>query len=230
MNLLLLLQETMKIYNFTNIDFLFMKKSLIHIVLITVSAALIAASCTPKSKYDRKLRNELASGVRNDSLFMGMYFGMPEKEFYVHCWDLNHKGLIKQGPSNSTVEYIMKDELKFPASMNFYPSFTDGKISEMPAKFQYTGWAPWNKGLSSDSLQMDLLLWFEKKYNGPFMKIDHPTRGSAFVQISGNRRITIFRENEMTVWAIFTDMSVNQEAKDSSKTVPTPQDVPEERK
>lgn len=207
-----------------------MNKGLIQVALIAVIMAIFAGSCTPRSKYDRKLKSELSSGVRNDSLFMGMYFGMPEKEFYVHCWDLNHKGLIRQGPSNTTVEYIMTDELKYPASMNFYPSFTDGKISEMPAKFQYTGWAPWNKSLSSDSLQLDVLKWFEKKYGDQFMKIDHPARGSAFVQINGNRRITIFRENEMTVWAIFTDMSVKQAANDSTKTVPQPQNVPEDQK
>ncbi|NLJ44408.1 MAG: hypothetical protein GX431_12170 [Bacteroidales bacterium] len=207
-----------------------MKKSLIPIFLITLSAGLVIGSCTPRSRYERKLKHELASGVRNDSLFMGMYFGMPEKQFYIHCWDLNHKGLIKQGPSNTTVEYMIKDELRYPASMNFYPSFADGKISEMPVKFQYTGWAPWNKSLSSDSLQLDVLKWFKKTYGDQFMKIDHPKRGSAFVQISGNRRITIFRENEMTVWAIFTDMSVKQVAKDSTKTILPPQNVPKELK
>lgn len=207
-----------------------MKLSLMRIILIVLSSGLIIGSCTPRSKYDRKLRQELAGGVRNDSLFMGMYFGMPEKEFYLHCWELNKKGLIKQGPSNTTVEYIMKDELKYPASMNFYPSFTDGKISEMPAKFQYTGWAPWNKSLSSDSLQIDVLRWFEQKYGDQFMKIDHPQRGSAYVQISGNRRITIFRENEMTVWAVFTDMSVTQAVNDSTKKNVPAQDIPEELK
>jgi len=207
-----------------------MKKSIIRFILLAISAGLIAGSCTPRSKYDMKLKHELGSGVRNDSLFMGLYFGMAEKEFYRHCWELNKKGLIKQGPSNTTVEYIMKDELKYPASMNFYPSFTDGKISEMPAKFQYTGWAPWNKTLSSDSLQIDILHWFEKKYGDGFMKIDHPERGSAFVQINGNRRITIFKENEMTVWAIFTDMSVKQAVIDSTKQVLSPQKAPDEQK
>ncbi|HOW08813.1 MAG TPA: hypothetical protein PLX08_03320 [Bacteroidales bacterium] len=199
-----------------------MKNSLIRIFLIALSAGLIVVSCTPRSRYERKLKHELSSGVRQDSLFMGMYLGMPEKEFYVHCWNLNHKGLIKQGPSNTTVEYIMKDELKYPASMNFYPSFTDGKISEMPVKFQYTGWAPWNKSLSSDSLQIDVLKWFEKKYGDRFLKINHPEKGSAYVKITGNRRITIFRENEMTVWAVFTDMSVKQTVNDSLGKVVSP--------
>ncbi len=199
-----------------------MKNSLIRIFLIALSAGLIVVSCTPRSRYERKLKHELSSGVRQDSLFMGMYLGMPEKEFYVHCWNLNHKGLIKQGPSNTTVEYIMKDELKYPASMNFYPSFTDGKISEMPVKFQYTGWAPWNKSLSSDSLQIDVLKWFEKKYGDRFLKINHPEKGSAYVKITGNRRITIFRENEMTVWAVFTDMSIKQTVNDSLGKVVSP--------
>ena len=79
--------------------------------------------------------------------FLGLYFGMPEKDFYMHCWKLNQKGLIKQGESNTTVEYQLKDELKYPAVMDFYPKFNQGKISEMPVMFKYKGWAPWNKTL-----------------------------------------------------------------------------------
>ena len=51
------------------------------------------------------------------------------------------------------------------------------------------------------------------------MKVDHPERGPAFVQLSGNRRITIFKEKDMYVWAVFTDMSVTKPLLDSLKTV-----------
>ena len=50
----------------------------------------------------------------------------------------------------------MKDELKYPGLMDFYPRFVEGKISEMPVTFNYAGWAPWNQKLSSDSLQHDV--------------------------------------------------------------------------
>ena len=85
----------------------------------------VISGCTPKSKYERKLKHELAKGVRYDSLFLGLYLGMPEKDFYIHCWELNKKGLIRQGSNNTTVEYRMEDELKYPGIMNFYPSFVD---------------------------------------------------------------------------------------------------------
>jgi len=183
--------------------------------LMTIFASVIYG-CSPKARYERRLKHELASGVRNDSLFMGLYLGMSEKDFYIHCWKLNRQGLIKQGPGNTTVEYQLKNELKYPGTMNFYPGFAEGKIAEMPVKFIYSGWAPWNNKLSSDSLQADVLKWFENKYGDRFMKVDHTKKGSAYIKLNGNRRITVFKENEMNVWAVFTDMSVIKEINDTS--------------
>ncbi len=73
---------------------------------------------------------------------------------------------------------------------------------------------PGIKSLSSDSLQTDVMQWIEKKYGDRFMQVDHPKRGSAFIKLDGNRRITIFRENEMNVWAVYSDMSVMKEIND----------------
>lgn len=177
----------------------------------------IISGCSPKAKYERRLKNELASGVRYDSLFMGLYFGMPEKEFYLHCWKLNQKGLIKQGASNTTVEYGLKNELKYPAVMDFYPRFMQGKIFEMPVRFKYVGWAPWNKNLSSDNLQANIVKWYEKTYGGGFLEVRHPLHGAAFVKVNGNRRISIFKESDLYVWAVFTDLLAK---KDSVNIIP----------
>ena len=131
-----------------------MKNGILKLLTFLVIFSYVISGCTPKAKYERKLKNELAKGVRYDSLFLGLYLGMPEKDFYIHCWELNKKGLIRQGSNNTTVEYRMEDELKYPGIMNFYPSFVDSKIAEMPVKLTYAGWAPWNQKLSSDSLQI----------------------------------------------------------------------------
>ncbi len=184
-----------------------MGKRILRTILLLVSI-LYVSGCTPKAKYDRMLKRGLESGVRYDSLFMGFYFGMPEKEFYLHCWNLNKKGLIKQGETNTTVQYEIKKDLKYPASMDFYPKFTEGKIFEMPVRFFYQGWAPWNKKLSSDELLSDVLEWYRKDYGTDFIEVVHPVRGIAWVRVDGNRRITIFKENERCVWAYFTDLSV----------------------
>ena len=186
-----------------------MKTSSKWLVILLISGSIFSG-CTPKAKYERMLKRELSSGVRFDSLFMGFYFGMPEKEFYVHCWNMNKKGLFRQDASNTSVEYQTKDELKYPATMDFYPKFHDGKISEMPVRYVYKGWAPWNKTFSSDNLQMDVLNYYKKTYGGGFMEVRHPKRGKAFVKMNGNRRITIFKEDELHVWAIFTDMLVKK--------------------
>jgi hypothetical protein len=163
---------------------------------------------------------ELASGERYDSLFMGLYLGMTQKDFFMHCWNLNRKGLVKQGPKNQTVEYLMKSELKYPATMNFYPNFANEKIIDMPVQFKYNGWAPWNKKLTSDRLQEDVLQYYKKLYGGGFIKVKHPTRGSAYVQIHGNRRITIFKQDEMYVWAVFADLLAEKQATDSTAATP----------
>jgi hypothetical protein len=41
--------------------------------------------------------------------------------------------------------------------------------------------------------------------------VKHPDRGTAFVKVDGNRRITIFIENELRVWAVFTDLTVKKD-------------------
>ena len=193
-----------------------MKKGFVRLLALLLISVSVIYGCSPKSRYERRLKHELSTGLRYDSLFLGLYLGMPEKDFYIHCWELNQKGLIRQGSNNTTVEYRMEDELKHPGIMNFYPSFVDSKIAEMPVKFTYAGWAPWNQKLSSDSLQTDVMQWIEKKYGDRFMRVDHPKRGSAYIKLDGNRRISVFRENELNVWAVYSDMSVMKEINDTS--------------
>jgi len=200
-----------------------MKTRHLKLIPIFLLSSFLMIGCSQKSKYDRKLKSELAGGVRNDTLFMGIYFGMGQKEFYTHCWRLNQKGLIRQGNRNTTVEHKLKNELAHPATMDFYPEFAQTKIFEMPVRYVYDGWAPWNKKLSSDSLQVRLKHWFEKQYGEGFMEVRHSKRGIAYVKVDGNRRISIFKEDDTYVWAIFTDLTVDRKMKDldpNAKNIP----------
>lgn len=193
-----------------------MKKIFIWLIPALV-AGFVLTGCTPKARYERMLKRETESGIRHDSLFMGLYLGMPEKEFYTRCWDLNKQGLVRQGATNTSVLYEMKDELKHPATMDFYPRFVDGKIAEMPVQYKYSGWAPWNKKLSSQKLEEDVLDWYKKQYGSGFIKVRHPKRGPAYVQIKGNRRITIFLGDEVTVWAVLTDLTKPANVADTTR-------------
>jgi hypothetical protein len=185
-------------------------------MLLLISACIITG-CSAKSRYEHRLKHELARGVRCDSLFMGLYLGMPQKDFYSQCWKLNRQGLIRQGSNNTTVEYILKGELTHPGTMNFYPKFIEGKISEMPVKYSYSGWAPWNRVLTADNLEADLLRYYKKTYGAGFIPVKHRQHGIAYIKIDGNRRISIFKENDLNVWAVFTDMLAK---KDSTGPVP----------
>ena len=181
-------------------------KIIIRWILLVLIASGLIYGCTPRSRYERRLKQELASGIRYDSLFLGLYLGMSDKDFYTQCWSLNQKGIIKQSPNNQAVEYDHKDILKASATMQFYPEFEQGEIVEMPVRFSYKGWAPWNKELSSDNLQKDILEWFKKDYGDEFIAVKHPVHGIAYVKIDGNRRITIFKQDDFQVWAVFTDI------------------------
>ncbi len=175
-------------------------------MMLTALAALIVGGCSPGKTYERRLNRELASGIRNDSLFMGLSLGMTTDAFYKQCWDLNKDSVVQQGSANMSVQYDLNEELEYPATMNFYPKFDSGKIVEMPVRFIYNGWAPWTKELSAGNLAKDVRNWYEGIYGKGFITVTHPMNGEAYVKIDGNRRITIYVENDLYVWAIFTDM------------------------
>jgi len=167
-------------------------------------------ACQPKSEYHQMLEKETASGIRHDSLYFGFYFGMPAKSFYDHCWAMNKEGWLRQGATNHTV-WAKITELKYPAGMDFYPTFYEDKIAGMPTTFTYDSWAPWNKHLSADSLKLDVLNLMEKWYGKGFIKVKNPskfaTTGDAFVKIDGNRRISIYNTTDIKVQVDFIDLT-----------------------
>src|SRR3954465_6099665 len=152
------------------------------ICVVALFIILIITGCTNDNfqKYKDLVAEEPASGKHVDSLFMGIYLGMSSKDFYLHCWQLNKAGLFTDGENNHAVLYPLKNgELKYKASMNFYPEFLNSKIYKMQATFNYDAWAPWNKSMIADSLQQDVLKLFSKWYptGNPFLPIEDKERG-----------------------------------------------------
>lgn len=156
------------------------------------------------SPYEQRVAQELARGERQDSLFWGFYLGMSQKDFYARCWTLNKEGLIRQGPSNLTVEHDMKD-LSAPATMNFYPTFHEGVIIELPLKIAYKAWAPWNADLSGENLEAEVLNWVEERFGDGFFEMQRPDGRSFYVKVDGNRRITVIHHDSHAE-VIFTDL------------------------
>jgi hypothetical protein len=187
------------------------------IYLFAIAIIIITSSCSPSadSEYSKLVKKELAKNKREDSLFMGIYLGMPSKAFYDHCWDLNKKGIFTNGLMNNTVLYSMDKDLPYPANMNFYPDFYEGKISVMKVAYDYKGWAPWNKAQYSDSLLQDVLNMYRKWYPGgnDFIKMTNKDRGTIYVKVDGNRRITVGRYDERLVKVDYTDLLVEEKIK-----------------
>ncbi len=85
----------------------------------------------------------------------------------------------------------------------------------MRVTFQYNAWAPWNRAQFADSLLPDVLKMYKKWYpNGnEFIEMTDKSRGTIYVKVDGNRRITLGRFDDMIVKADFMDLLVEEKLK-----------------
>lgn len=188
-------------------------KSVKATIYILTLAVFLSCHRSPMDHYNSLVKKELESKKKVNDIFFGINLGMTSKEFYLHCWELNKKGLFTDGMGNNSVNYkLVKNELKHPADMNFYPEFNKGRIHKMWVRFQYAGWVPWNKQLNSDNLLGDVVNLYRKWYPGgnPFIQISDEKKGDIFVKVDGNRRIIIGRFDDVQVKADYTDLNVTE--------------------
>ncbi len=177
--------------------------------VFTMLALLISGlnGCNQEYDYEQLVHQQLSKGVRCDSLFLGYSFAMKSKDFFKHSWELNQKHIVTGA---SRIEYEMT-ELSEPARMVFYPDFHDDQIYRMPVEISFKSWAPWNRHLYSDSLIIELVELYKKKYGTDFIKTIHPDyTEESWIKVDGNRRISIFRKDDMTVRIEFLDLTVNR--------------------
>lgn len=172
--------------------------------LIFALSCLLMIGCS-EYNYLEEVKEQVDSGVRNDSLFLGYYFGMERQDFFDHSWDLNRQQLVKQGQFNQTVEYVTYENGN-EIQMNFYPHFDGDKVTYMPVIYTYPAWAPWNKDLWSDKLIIVVKNLLEKRdgVNFHLMKDQNGTPG--FVSVSGNKRTIITIRDDQKVNVMHTDL------------------------
>jgi hypothetical protein len=184
-------------------------RSINWIFLSAVISILVLNACKKGNKLDQTIQTELDKGVRQDSLFLGLKFGIDMKEFYSHCRELNVQGIVKEGPTNMSVEYLFKDSLNNPIAFNFYAHRNvdrNGLIRQYDTSFYYYAWAL-NRHLYSDvlikMLRPILMEWYGG--NEPFVQIKDGKKH--IYKIDGNRMIDLFIFDESTVLATYTDLS-----------------------
>lgn len=175
----------------------------LQIYLVIFNYILFLVSCEQKSNYKQIVERELVKGVQNNELFLGYYFGMTEEDFFNHSWEMNKKGILT---GDTYIRYNL-DLFDKNARMRFYPEFKNGKIFKMPVEISYDGWAPWNVELSSDSLIVDLMDLYQKKYNADFKRMYYPKLDKkVWIDVNGNRRIILRKQDERTVQVEFFDL------------------------
>ena len=165
--------------------------------------AILLVGCT-QSDYTKLVKAELAKGVRQDSILLGIKFGDTRNEFFGKCFDLNRQMLVSQGPSNSSVQYNFTDSLfhdePTPIRLLFFPSFDEkDKLSNMDFEFSYSGWAPWNTKLQSDSLVVKVRKLLMDWYKGNEFVIAHVDNEEIPVKVDGNRRLSIIIKDSQSV-------------------------------
>lgn len=160
-----------------------------------------------QSEYNKLVENELASGVKNDSIFYSFKFGQSKTQFYDKCWEYNKRKIFTHGPSNNYVQTILQPKdsanVKDKIRMLFYAKFNaKEEIIAMDVKFSYVAWAPWNKELQADKLLPKVKDTLMKWYPGnDFIKVK-----DVLVKVDGNRQIRLKEENDKDVSVIIEDM------------------------
>lgn len=185
-----------------------------YVFLPAFFGLLLLSSCQsddrlPEERYAEVLAIGLASEAVTDEVFLGLKLNMTDQEFYDQCTQLNRQQLIVMGSGGNRVNYAMDDELDRPATMTFYPDFSEEsprRIRAMNVEFSYDDWSPWNKDASSAALIKDLYQFAREEFGGDFIPVPHDRHKVVFAQVKNNRRITFWIKDERIVRARITDL------------------------
>lgn len=156
-----------------------------------------------QSEYTKMVKSELAKGVRQDSILLGMQFGDSQKTFRDKCFALNKKHLTMEGPGFYVQYYILDSTLhEKPTRIQllFKPAFDEKKVlTDMSMKFSYSSWAPWHRQFQSDSLKVKVIRLLEQWYKGNKFVVAHVGKNDIPVKVDGNRLILVYEEEPQTV-------------------------------
>lgn len=183
-----------------------MDQAILMLKVIFYSLLVLITLTFGCNEYHSLVNRELATNVKRDTLLLDLRFGMTQREFFTHCWELNKEGIVKEGATNSTVHFqIEKFGKKY--DVNFYPVFYEGRIVGLPVEYSYTVFSPWNSDYSLDLLFEEIMNIYRSDYGDDFLKIESKER-IAYVRVDGNRRISIFNNiNRNNVTALYFDLS-----------------------
>jgi hypothetical protein len=140
------------------------------------------------------VKQELAKGVRYDSIFLGIRFGDSQKVFREKCFELNRNHVVTEG-QGFWVQYLLSDSIPISPKVKllFFPTFDEKEtLAGLDLKVSFAGWAPWNRDLQSDRLVERIKPVLMKWYGGNEFVTAHVKENEIPVKLDGNRRIMIY--------------------------------------
>lgn len=180
-----------------------MKINQLYVYALLFVLLLGACKQTPEEQYLSLEAEELATKVRYDKLFKGLYLGMKDSTFFDFCLKKNiHKDFFQGGQKNSAwITTKIKSPNHKTLEINFFPTFKVQKIAEVNAAFYYQDAVAWKVGASNDKLLSDVIQLLESWYQRKFIKINSPYffKNDVFVTVRGNCRIVVSEEAQSNV-------------------------------
>lgn len=183
---------------------------------LATAALLLCFGCTnepegtPQERYEAALAKGLDSEVSSNDIFLGLELAVTDKQFYDRCTELNMQQVITMGSGGNRVNYKMGDALSRPATLTFYPDFSEDRpriIKAMDMEIIYDDWSPWNKNAHTPKLMADILKWAKKEFGDGFEIVDHPQHQKVIVQVTNNRRIAFWVLDTKAVRGRITDLN-----------------------
>jgi hypothetical protein len=171
-----------------------------------------------KSDYEQLLTRELSNGIRHDSVFRAIHFGMSKTSFFDYCRVQNKSGQFHHGSEVAGTSVMCflpvgTDTL----TMNFFPDFEQEKLCHLWAVFRYYDWTPWQPEKQASELVKVVLQVAQQWYGGQFLALKTPKGNDFWVNVQGNRRVLISLPDQSTVRMEVTDMTTEFSKKPKPK-------------
>lgn len=185
--------------------------SLVAVAVLLITACTNEPESTPQERYEAALAAGLASAETTNDAFLGIGLTMTDKQFYDRCTELNMQRKITMGTGGNRVDYKLGDALSRPATLTYYPDFSEDRpriIRAMNMEIIYDDWSPWNKDAHTPKLMADVAKWAEKEFGDGFEVVDHPQHQKVIVQVKNNRRVAFWPLDLKAVRGRITDLRV----------------------
>ena len=147
-----------------------------------------------------------SSEIQEDSLMLGIRFGMNKDQFFKHCESINSTEKIFDSATKLRIGRPIKSNGK-DFMMNLYPTYLFEKINKLEFECYQQSYSKWNKTAHAENILTDIKSYFEKEFQIKMEEFNHEKHGKAYVHFKGNRRLRIFIKSEKLVGGEFLDMT-----------------------